>query len=102
MVDLNPEIWNNPTLGEAVNLPFLDELEAQIMEDYAARVEGREPRRVMHYPRRHEYMPGEETVDSNITQLVYVDVDGDGKPDAVATKQKPKAEANERKSSVKD
>lgn len=88
MVDVDPRIWDNPTLGEAVNLPFLDELEAQQMEDHAARVEGRAPRRVVHYPRKPEYPPGEETVDSNIQQIVYVDVDGDGIPDPVVVPKK--------------
>jgi hypothetical protein len=99
MVDVDPRIWDNPTLGEAVNLPFLDELEAQQMEDYAARVEGRPARRVMHYPRKHEYMPGEETVNSNITQIVYVDVDGDGDLDRVIV---PKKATNDSKSAVKN
>lgn len=97
MVDLDPRIWDNPTLGAAVNLPFLDELEAQQTEDYAARVEGRAPRKVVHYPRHPEFMIGELTVPSNITQLQYVDADGDGKPDKPSVK---KVESG--KSSVKN
>ena len=41
MVDLDPEIWNNKTLGAAANGVFLDVLEAQAAEDRAAKIEGR-------------------------------------------------------------
>lgn len=101
MVDVDPRIWDNPTLGEAVNLPFLDELEAQQMEDHAARVEGRKPRRVVHYPRKPEYLPGETTIDSNIQQIVYVDVDGDGIPDPVVVVAPKKVTKNDSKPTVK-
>lgn len=70
MVDLDPRIWKNKNLGES-QLPFLDEVEAQSMEDYAARAEGRPARIVKHFPRKPEFMIGELTVPSNITQIVY-------------------------------
>lgn len=41
MVDVNPEIWSNPTLGAAANGVFLDVMEAQIAENRAAEIEGR-------------------------------------------------------------
>ena len=56
MVDLDPEIWENKTLGEAANLDTLDVRTAQEVEDRAARIEGREPLRVV---RIHNY-PGAE------------------------------------------
>lgn len=43
MVDLNPEIWNNPTLGDAATSGFADEEALQRVEDRAAKAEGREP-----------------------------------------------------------
>jgi hypothetical protein len=53
MVDLNPEIWDNPTLGEAATNGFADEKELQAIEDAAAKREGREPwiaKRLHRYP----------------------------------------------------
>lgn len=47
MTDLNPEIWNNETLGAAANNERLDRLEKQQIEDRAARLEDREPREVV-------------------------------------------------------
>lgn len=47
MTDLNPEIWNNDTLGAAANNERLDRLEKQNIEDRAARLEDREPREVV-------------------------------------------------------
>lgn len=47
MVDVSPEALNNPTLGAAVNLPFLDEIEAQDRENLSAKAEGRIPRQVV-------------------------------------------------------
>lgn len=72
MVDLDPNIWKNKDLGVS-QLPFLDEVEAQAMEDYAARAEGRPARVVTHYPRKPEFMIGELTVPSNITQILYTE-----------------------------
>lgn len=46
MTDLNPEIWNNPTLGRAANNLRLDVLEKQEKENRHAKLEGRKPRTV--------------------------------------------------------
>jgi hypothetical protein len=49
----NPELFSNPTLGEANPTVFLDEQEKQAIEDKAARFEKREPsvaRREVRYP----------------------------------------------------
>ncbi len=43
MTDLDPAIWENKTLGSASKLPFLDEIEAQELENRSAKAEGREP-----------------------------------------------------------
>lgn len=45
--ETNPELFENPTLGEATTTPFLDQIEAQQKEDFNARHEGREPRTVV-------------------------------------------------------
>lgn len=53
MVDLDPEIWNNPTLGLAATNGFADEMELQAIENAAAKREGREPwiaQRIHNYP----------------------------------------------------
>ncbi len=47
MTDLNPEIWDNPTLGAAANNSRLDVLEKQQQEDRNAKLEKREPREVV-------------------------------------------------------
>lgn len=57
MTDLNPEIWNNPTLGSVGAGPFLPEIELQQQEDRNARLEGREPKLVEYvhrYPKMME------------------------------------------------
>lgn len=46
MSELNPEIWNNPTLGAAANNERLDRIEKQYLEDRNAKLEDREPREV--------------------------------------------------------
>lgn len=47
MPDLDPEIWNNKTLGAAANNDRLDVKEKQELENRNARLEGREPREVV-------------------------------------------------------
>lgn len=65
MVDLDPSIWENPTLGSAVNLPFLDEVSLQTIENSDARREGREPRDMQH---RSRYT--DETRNGSLIDLV--------------------------------
>lgn len=48
MTDVNPEIWDNPTLGAAAQNENLDRLTKQQIEDRSAKIEGREPREVTH------------------------------------------------------
>ena len=57
MVDVDPEIFNNPTLGAAANGVFLDVMEAQQAENRAAAIEGREPELVHREGRYPGYMP---------------------------------------------
>lgn len=47
MTDLNPEIWDNPTLGSAAPNENLDRLTRQQLEDRAAKFEDRDPREVV-------------------------------------------------------
>lgn len=47
MTDLDPAIWDNPTLGDQAHNENLERLEKQRHEDRNARVEGREPRPVI-------------------------------------------------------
>ena len=47
MTDLNPEIWENPTLGAAAQNENLDRVTKQALEDRSAKVEGREAREVV-------------------------------------------------------
>lgn len=57
MTDLNPEIWDNPTLGAAAQNENLDRLTKQAIEDRSARIEGREPREVVHDNNHPGYTP---------------------------------------------
>lgn len=47
MTDLDPAIWDNPTLGKAANNRRLDVVEKQELENRNAKLEGREPREVI-------------------------------------------------------
>lgn len=47
MTDLDPAIWDNPTLGAAANNTRLDVIEKQELENRNAKIEGREPREVV-------------------------------------------------------
>lgn len=47
MTDLNPEIWDNPTLGAAAQNENLERLTKQQLEDRAAAIEDREPRTIV-------------------------------------------------------
>lgn len=67
MTDVDPKIWENPTLGAVGAGPFLDEVEAQAKEDYNARREGREPR-IAYHPDRYPKYP-ELNVSSTVSTL---------------------------------
>jgi hypothetical protein len=43
MVDVKPEIFENPALGSANGLPYLDDVTEQRNENLAAKREGRDP-----------------------------------------------------------
>jgi len=47
MTDLDPAIWDNPTLGAAAQNENLDRLTKQQIEDRSAKLEGRERREVV-------------------------------------------------------
>lgn len=69
LVNTNPELFENPTLGEANPTVFLDEQEQQNIEDKAARFEKREPsvaRREVRYPT----LPPSGTVPSSVRPVV--------------------------------
>ena len=46
MTDVDPKIWENPTLGAANGLPYLDEVSSQQVENLNARRENRDPVKV--------------------------------------------------------
>ena len=77
MTDLDPAIWDNPTLGAAANNERLDRLEKQQHEDRAAKLEDREPRNVVvdnTYPDwTPEVSPRTGTVPSNYTVVHFAD-----------------------------
>lgn len=69
MVDLDPEIWNNKTLGSAATNGFADEMELQATEDAAAAREGREPwiaRRIHRYPGSQNHVSIESSYDDGM------------------------------------
>jgi hypothetical protein len=72
----HPELFSNPTLGEAVTNRFLDEVELQEAEDRSARAQNREPliaRREVRYP--SETPSG--SVHSNVHDVVNLVESGD-------------------------
>lgn len=77
MTDLDPEIWNNPTLGAAAKNPRLDVIEAQEIEDRAAKIEGREPLEVVAENDYPGWTPPVDertgTTPSNFNVLQYVE-----------------------------
>ena len=66
MVDIDPEILNNPELGKASHLPYLTEVEAQLKENLDAKREGREPETV---PTSNENATGAVAVHGFTTEL---------------------------------
>lgn len=77
MTDLNPEIWDNPTLGAAAQNENLDRVEKQQQEDRSAKIEGREPREVVvdnTYPGwKPEVSAKTDTVPSNYQTVHFAD-----------------------------
>lgn len=77
MTDLNPEIWDNETLGAAAPNERLDVIERQILENRAAKFEGREPRTVVsdntHPGWTPPVMPRTGTTPSNYIATRFVD-----------------------------
>lgn len=68
----NPELFENPTLGEATTNPYLDQQEAQATEDYNARLDGREPRTVIAKNRYPQFMPAGSVPSDVQPELEYV------------------------------
>jgi hypothetical protein len=106
MTDLDPEIWDNPTLGAAAPNENLDRLERQQIEDRAAKFEDREPREIVvenNYPGwTPEVNERTGTIPSNYQTVHFADenpndipVDS-GRPDEDAgTVQEPETETDE-------
>jgi len=72
MTDLDPEIWQNKTLGAEGAGPFLPELEKQQIEDSNARREGREPK-VVEYLNRYPKFVESGSVPSEQQEFAYID-----------------------------
>jgi hypothetical protein len=77
MTDLDPAIWDNPTLGAAANNERLDAIEKQQLENRNAKLEDREPREVVvenTYPDwKPELNPRTGTVASNYQVVHFAD-----------------------------
>lgn len=77
MTDLDPEIWENDTLGAAAPNKRLDVEQRQEIENHAAKVEGREPREIVSdetYPGwAPEVNPRTGTVPSNYQTVHFAD-----------------------------
>lgn len=86
LVNTNPELFKNPTLGEANPTTFLDEEVAQKVEDKQARLDKREPlnaRREVRYP---TYAPAhavpsatQDVINMHDPDTNAVEVEGPGK-----------------------
>jgi hypothetical protein len=77
MTDLDPEIFDNPTLGAAAPNVNLDQVTAQEIENRAAKFEKREPREIVvenNYPGyKPEVSPVTGTVSSNYQTVHFAD-----------------------------
>lgn len=77
MTELNPEIWDNPTLGAAAPNENLDRLTKQQLEDAAAKAENREPREIVNDNTYPDWKPEVEgrtgTVPSNYQTVHFAD-----------------------------
>lgn len=96
MTDVDPKIWENPTLGAVGAGPFLDEVEAQAREDYNARREGREPLIAYHRDRYPKY--AELNVSSTVstyTMLRPEEVPVEGEVIIPPVEDSPAVEASE-------
>lgn len=96
MTDLDPAIWDNPTLGAAANNPRLDAIEKQEIEDRNAKLEGREPLPVVvdnNYPGwTPDVNPRTGTVPSNAEVVHFADdvpADPNADPILVDENQEP-------------
>lgn len=76
MTDVDPKIWENPTLGSVGAGPFLPEVEKQSIEDYNARKEGREANTV-EYVHRYPALTESRTVPSTVNDFVVTDPNGE-------------------------
>lgn len=105
MVDVDPKIWDNPTLGEATNNLFLDEVEAQAKEDRAARREGRTPETIQREV-RYPTMPPSGSVPSSVSDKLVVISKGEEespveKTETEAKTEEPKAKTTSSKTASK-
>ena len=73
MTDLDPEIWNNPTLGAAAQNENLDRLTKQEQENYSAKRENREPRKVVNENTYPDWEPELKNVPSNYQVVHFAD-----------------------------
>jgi hypothetical protein len=72
VTDLNPEIFNNPNLGDNNHLPTLDAVEMQKIENLQAKTEGRIPRQVRYNARYGvNGIQGPEVFDSQIEEVGF-------------------------------
>lgn len=74
MVDVNPAIFDNPTLGQAANGVFLDVLTAQQDENRRAGIEGREPR-ILTRVNNHPNVPVDICLPSMDNGIRFADVE---------------------------
>ena len=88
MTDVDPKIWENPTLGSAGAGPFLPEVEKQSIEDYNARKEGREANTV-EYVHRYPALTESRTVPSIVNDFVVTDPNGEVIEQVPATEPGP-------------
>lgn len=76
MTDVDPAIWDNPTLGAATNSVFLDQKEAQMIENRNAAIEGRPARIVKKEGRYPGYVPD----NPNDPSVEFGELHNDGTP----------------------
>lgn len=93
MTDLDPAIWENPTLGKAANNERLDRLERQQLEDRSAKLEDRTPREIVvdnDYP---DYIPETNPRTGTVSSIFNpVHFDGENPNDVIQTGEGMKPE----------